>query len=762
MSSVSTALGQYLADAATSLVYVREAWTDEWELVPYLWCDQFDFAAGPNIPQAALTYFYGQILQPDSLTFAAFDPLELVNRWVKIEVPQPNDAENNPRDPIVWYGRIAERAREISGVLRDRLTVGGSLITSPSGIAQFTAFGLIHELDRAYVSTSIVETDSGEERVGRAIAFNRGKGYKSETDFHVLPNASESNGDRDTRIFAKTLKDATTWTAVDIIKYLLAYHTPTDQVGSLEIDWALDDVDSQYEFATWFKMPLEVHGQTVKQVLDTLVDRRRLTGYDVRVYPGTEPDDAELVKLHLFTFSPAGITLWNGDSLPGNTDTVALDFDDATDIAQALTVLSYEHAIDQVELIGARRGSVFTLSTKDQTLEKDWTDEQETAYEEGASGETGYGDLDRAERQMRNDLVRIEPRLTRVFRWFRLKEEWDGLVNDGTYSAGDTYTVHPKIPDDGTDPDDFDEPLPFWQAGLRFENYLPLKTDHDYTENKLAENAVEDNTPPGSEAEYLRPIVLFRVADRRDESDDPIEEYIEIGQMCATVRFEQSFDGGRGWSAGVRMQERAPGLIVDVSISGGQHTIGKDTFTPLPESDVSEYPTDLDYRDNLIATVFVQFDDYLRVVYPPLEDVEDTDMVRVQRIECGDDFALYYAPPKTIVGLKEGGKLERTDSGGWVRDDRPKLRTLAQVAWEWYSRPRRAFSLVYRQALQLVKVGQLITSIGATETAPEEINGVATRIVYNLLDQTTSITTDYGQLDVTAFVRPKTEWEGGV
>ena len=106
-----------------------------------------------------------------------------------------------------------------------------------------------------------------------------------------------------------------------------------------------------------------------------------------------------------------------------------------------------------------------------------------------------------------------------------------------------------------------------------------------------------------------------------------------------------------------------------------------------------------------------------------------------------------YVCPGTVVGVKDG--ILQTSNGGFVRDDRAYMKDLAYLAYQWYGVVRRAFSLTYHQLSTLFVPGMLITQIGSGATL-ESVRSVITKVGYDFRQGTTSIHTQYAELDVTA------------
>jgi hypothetical protein len=75
------------------------------------------------------------------------------------------------------------------------------------------------------------------------------------------------------------------------------------------------------------------------------------------------------------------------------------------------------------------------------------------------------------------------------------------------------------------------------------------------------------------------------------------------------------------------------------------------------------------------------------------------------------------------------------------------------MAYEWYQTERKSLTLVYRQITAAFAIGQLITDIGGGEDVEtvDIINSVVTRISWDLQAGTTTVQTQYAELDVVQF-----------
>jgi hypothetical protein len=88
-----------------------------------------------------------------------------------------------------------------------------------------------------------------------------------------------------------------------------------------------------------------------------------------------------------------------------------------------------------------------------------------------------------------------------------------------------------------------------------------------------------------------------------------------------------------------------------------------------------------------------------------------------------------------------------TSNGGYITDDRERLKNIARVAYEWYCVPRYALDVTMRTLLLDYEIGQMITNI-QHGTLTQAINSVVTEIAMDLVAGTTTIKTKFAELDL--------------
>lgn len=713
-------------------VYTREFWSQEWTLREFLYCDELSFNVAPDMPEARLHYDYGRCIQPGETTYAVYSRLSLGFYYVKVEIdqehpptPEGEEPPEEPADPIVWLGVVID-TRDFGGAAT--LVEG---VRQPSGKQFFTCKGLEFLLSRRILTESIVRLDDDTvATVSRAITFNGGKGGTRDHDLTLRGNLHEATADFVPE-FANDLTNAIKWNARQITDYLLSNYAPVDLYDEQPIQFQLHSTT----LLDWAAPQIEAHGRNVYDVLNELIDRRRGLAW----WLAPHADDAEIIELYVASYASEDIELAGDEPLTiaANANQRSLDLDlDARATGVVFTESESTH-YDQVVARGARRTGTFSISPADVTLEADWTTAQQTIYDDGASAITGYSTADEAEQAALNRHVRAQEGVERVYSWFRIPKDWNGNAGDG--EGGDEHAVFPELPTDGSSI--VSQPaIPMWLPGLRLSDWLPMRTDHDYTGTLVLHDDVDHLAPDDSQVEQLRPMAFLKIPGDTDRYGrlDRLHDSSPLARLA----------GGPDWSITMRMQQNTPGVILQVS-GAPQHVIATTDFAGTDPID--EETVELDYLDNLICTVCLEADEYATGKYPEdeagilFETIADT--IRVLHIDAGEQYRLDYLVPGTVYDVDDG-ELVKGTSGGFMRDDRQQLERIARLAYEWYKRPREAFDLEWQDVNGQFELGHLITQIGSAETE-REVNTLITEVRYDLVRGATRVRTSFAEMDVT-------------
>jgi len=728
-------------------VFTAASWADEWAYEPNLHCDYCAFTANPEMARAQLTWLYGRIRRPGG-EWEVVEPLEALRKFILIEIlyEEDGDIEATEEDlnAVHWHGIIEDDNGEQARELTDPET-------ARTGRQVFVAYGLDIMLQRHLLRESVAFDQAGEEvTINRALEFNQRLQYHGQ-DKTELGNRSADVGTNVAYIFEHNLATAEYWTTLDAVEYLLAYQPPTNQINEIEIPWEIDYGEWE-SIPNWDKPRVPCQGRTLRDVLNHLLNRSRLLGYTIAVDTRTEPETIQIVP---FTFTPIAIDFdedeFISNIIPANANQKFLIFESDCGVAMAALKRSTLEKFDQVVCTGDRVVSCFSLQASTVgSLEKGWSGYQQTLYEEAATGLTGYGALDGSDQEAFNKMARNTHATKRVYSYFNLPSNWNGEIVIGI--GGGNYTG-PYF----EDPDNPGQPLPFYWPDLRFLSHLPLKTDHDYSTDAIEQandqdTDVPDETPAGQRWEYLPPMVAIHVP----ETDSP-GRYLLVNAMAASSELAivaAGLDDGIRWSASVRTQDEMPGIVLGVQ-GQPQHVMGLNDFTGLDEIEQEEAKFDW---ETLIITVAVECDLYAEGVYPE-DEVLTSEAMRRMTVDLGDEYKCHYVAKGTMVDIDMAdGSVRVSTTGGYIRDDRPRLRSLARLVYEWYGIERQSLELVFNYVTAKLSVGDLITTIGEGDTE-QGINSVVTGVKYEFSYKEsaqpgvarTTITTDFAELDAKGF-----------
>lgn len=696
-------------------VSTKTYWTDaSWSVVPYLYCNRFTSVASPGLSTASLTYRFGRGQRPGASAFATYSPQNLTDKLVRIE------AVGLPP----WYGVIVDRLESRLGAFDD----SGTRI--PNGVESYTAVGLEYFLDRQPITSSYyLDSNGDEQQIGRAIPFNGGNGYSTQSG-SAAPNASATlSATSAVRLFSQDLtsSNAITWTDREAIEYLLKKFPPEDNQFQTAIPFELDYTSSLASI-DWASPTFSYDGLTLRQILDRLISRRKGVGWKLII-----DDEAGKVLIHVFTFAETNISLPSGAVVYANENPITIDLDRDGDTRSFTVRDASTEKFDQVVARGARRGSVVTLSKADETLDSDWSATSETGYETAATASGGYSGASTAEKESMNTDARKRDVVARVYSWFRLPNNWNGTVKDGENGTVVSGT-RPAFPTLDANGDPTSTASTVWSPGLLFESKLPLLEAHEYTGNKIDAGTVTNNAPDNSAPEFLEPFVLLKCDTSRWAHCEHLGEAQDSGDTARA----------HNWSANLTMRRDGPGLILKV-VGGHQHYMASADFTAQAGE---SFDSDLyvNWRE-MVATVYMMQDDYAESVYPDDASVANVSVKR-QLLLSVPDAHLDWVPAGTVVSVGPGGDLERCTTGAFVRDDRNRLKDIARSAWQWHGADRKVVSFKRMGFYDTWQVGQLVTTIGSGATQ-KTVNTVITSVEFDLIDGSTTVETQFANVEFT-------------
>ena len=696
------------ASEPTITCYTKAAWADSWTEQPLLQAISITDQVAPAHSSATLRYRYGKAILPAIGSRGADSTLTtvgrggLISKYVKIVVSGLG----------TWWGVIVDLTDARAGAL------GG---TVPSGTEQYTAFGLTWFLDQVPILKTHVRAASSTIIINRCIPFNGG------TDGQRRSNrVSWKNYDSTNKVFTDRTRTAApaAWKASNAIEYVLDKFAPRNAADSILIPFALDA--DALTFLDYEIGMIDYEAVTPWQLINRLVDRKRGLGYHAEIVSNT-------VTLKVWSQNVASITLPSGSSIPANPDTMTYDFDSAVNVSQVSVSSTAVAKYDQVIVRGERAGSVFSVRP-DTNMEKDWSTTDQTKYDQGATLKTGYSSLTDADKVAANNDARASDPLARVYSWWKPKAAWDGRSATDPATGSAPYAL-PKIDSDGLP--DTANPAIIQRAGLRFETFLPLRQGVDYSTAPIT--PATDGTDD-SETEFIPPLLLLKSDAIRTSTQDAGWLHCErLNQSVAANSSKRPYD----YSVDLSVREDAPGLILR-TVGQPQHYLAKDLFVaPLAAENLSSDAFD---STKWLATVYMLQDQWCRAQWPVQASLPSLDLIRPLAIHVPGAH-LDYVVPGTILAV-DCGELKKTALGGYVRDDRNKLKDIARLAFAWHGQTRRILSLSFKGVTSGFSLGYLITSIGTGGLA-ETVNTCITSITYDLAAGTTQLSTSFGELDFT-------------
>lgn len=687
-------------------VYTSPSLGTEWTPRDYLYCDQLTLAAAPAIDQAILRYDLGdyvsRVERAHSIGVegaARFGgpgrqvPFTSLSRqYVKVEILDGNREVNR-----TWYGRI-----ETDGASY-HYDAGGQ--RGKTGVQAFNAFGLLADLDRTPIlSSRLVDASTTDVRtVHRGLGFNVRR--NGATGQFGNRSAFQDDGVYN---FRNELSEPTTashreWKAGEAVEYLQVRHFPDD------ITW---QIEGSLAALNWYRIAVETDRRSVKEVLDELINRRRIVGYHVY----GEEDGAEFIgKLKLFTFTATDITTTPGVTIPANTDTVELNLLGSNLVQNPQLTNVATQTADTLIVEGEPIVSVSSMqfSSSKRGLTLGWTSAQQTAYK-AAEGT----DEDENTKFREKDAYRD------VFARFVVPYDFAGIVDNPAGGDGVKLTIHQDdLPARDSMPallaELFTEKSPYRKGALypedsRFLAAIPYAPDED-----------DDDTPP----KLKPPFVVF-------ETDTDVWTFADKLNAPPSER---------EWACSLDVLHDQMGVRVEVNKAGGQQLVASSQWAGAAAAP-DELDPDIasnfavDYA-SMWMTFGVQWESRCRV---ERELSTPTGIKRTQVIRVADAH-LWFELPGTITDVASDGQLV-TSEGRILRDDRDKLEAIATAAAEWYGQARQTLKVMFKDTTPDLQIGQLITAL-TTGALSEPVNTVVTGLVFNLKDHSCAIETSYADAD---------------
>ena len=725
MPTIQTSPAQTIKVGQAS-VYVADAFDDTWVLVPYLYVESLQMVAGPDVDECRMVYEYGKIKRPRDNDDVAYAPQDLNRKYVKVIIRDGNgnvlvqDDGTTPQEFAIWYGVIEVDERDVAGSLQIDRQDPTTWI--PTGNQVLTAYGLLRELEKTPIRSAVVENQDGSyQTIERGLPFNDFAGGA----FSQTQNRSENvNGNYDGYIFSHSPTQGSKWDALESLKYLLNFHAPVDFNKQPVCTWEIiGEVDS----LTWYDISLPTDRRSVKDVIDDLIDRRRLVGYYVRGREETvEGEVVFTAELRIFTFADSALSLPGGKTLAANPNQIAFNFEAAFDIEQCTLTNIVAHQADTIRVEGEPITTTCTVWEDTTLLGSVWTSSDESSYKSGAGGSD----------EEANTIARGADALRNVFSLLGMPYDWSLIIPKGIDAATPKFyaIIDPIYFDDAaaddltpafqTDAAIAPQPGKLWVRGKRWLDHLTLKTT--------------------DEGEYRRPFVVFRTEDTK------LGDVWEFGEKLNANASAADEDLSRSFSTSLETIDKDMQVRIEVGLAGGQQLIASADWTganATPDQldpDVAENNA-VNWRDMCLTATF-EWD--LRVFYEVVVNNRTNKQQRETIIKVPNarlDFLL----PGTVTDIDSDGQLIVSDMGEIIRDDRERLQQIGDAAQKWYGVERQTLRLTYKQVTPLnIGIGWLITSVG-TNYSLSNVNSPITSIRFDLENEhKTTLTTSYAELDL--------------
>jgi hypothetical protein len=770
MPEISDHLQQTIFEHPDAEIWVADSLTDFADgeggtLMPHLYLLSLNLRAAPDIDSAEIEIRTGIQIYADGIAFSSISPAvkDLLGKTVKVRIPNTipdipeevvdavpaEDTEEeeeeiadgeDPRD-VIWFGRIGT-------VITEGVSVGSQRVAA-SGVLKMAEQHFIHSA----FSLDDVGTDQIELGVG--LSFN----VDATDQFGVEGNraADKLTGDS-CYLFAFRNRGAKKWTSYTAVEYLLWKHSPLDTHGDPSPQWVYDSQTFVEEPNDWYECRITTEGKSLKQLLDELIPRKRAMSYWCYY-----DDTTQTIKLRVFTFVNESIELYSSDTgdtrtLPANTNQVTVDCRDTIWITEVTLSESTEGQYDTVIGRGDLLTSTCTLALGSVNLPPQFVEDWTTTT---GGDQDLYKSASSTSDKMANAKYRLSDSVQHIFSRFKLYESWNGKTFE--FTGGNRFWAFPEVlPISGTlrqfdpaIPDERGAGLSVRVPGIRLLRKLPLKERVDYSADKIASGNVATQLAAlvgasQNDTENIPPALMIDLGDL--DNSGASESWVYLDHLSAATEGDADKKKRRHWSVSCVIAAHEPSLELRV-VNHCQTLIARDSFlSPTPTGVYDDHwdpvkQNGFEYS-TVLATVCLQAEHRLTVSRSIVSIIPDGRPERILNIEVAD-CRRDYVVPYTIVGIKAGVRIEST-SGGYIRDDRPRLVTIVEAAAEWYGRVKRAFECSYKQTRKLFEIGTLITEVDGLES-DTDINTPVTAITYSMgsgnTGGTTKIETGFAEID---------------
>lgn len=640
---------------SAGLIYVREAWGDDWQLLPYAVWEQVNVVAGSDgSGRLEFSIPYGRHKPTYATAFEDLAPLALMDWWAMLVMVDPQGGVTP-----VFVGRVAAEDRQIMG----SQAIAGVGAPLPKGWQRWYAYDGHLLLRKRAVSRSW--WDDGDEGAVE-LAWDPGFNKRGPRGMLVGNRSAEALDAPDeptdgTYVFGGT----NTWTRRQAIDYVMARFLALEDGPAWTLGGQVDALAQELE---------DVEPETTRTVEDLLrVLIPRGAGLDFGVIPtyGEDAFDVRGFEVHVFALIGTDVT-FRGAQLPRNPLTTTIKGSDMADVDSVRVSRDDTHRAARVRLVGARvvvcatlRGPELAgaptgdvLTSPVATLLGHWTSAEESAYKAGSSAVAADGSHEV------HDAARAADRFGAVYQRYGARRPW-----------AQPAPLTPKV--DGQGQVIPGEAAPHQNAVRSTLSWLPLREGFDYSADPPT-----DRNPATAEPDFRAPLVIAN--DRR----------AEIAGAGSVSRVYAPVDR---LGVGVSVQKDELGVQLHAHPN---HRLARGRWDPEavgtsesgfnPADDAEEHAVD---PRTLAATVAWRSDQRLVLEAALDADHDDGSVIELAR----PDAELWWLAPDTIVDVSSSGQPVTSGPAGRVlRNDTDRLAAAMAGAVARYLHGRARATVSFR------------------------------------------------------------------
>lgn len=670
-------------------IYYKWKWADKWIYAPHITPISATKTAAPAIATATFKLLYGKGTWEDFTAMTDGGRLEsFAYCYIQIR------GRSLTTETILWTGLVPAETFQLLGK--------GSSAQTVDQVLQ--AYGLDMLLESRLDGAKVKHGSREPVWIDYLPTFNRRYEYGGV----VVGNRSNQQVEGANGVYVFS-DDGDDWTNLDIIKYLLHYYQQDNgPLFSLEAEQeildALEKIVGVYNFSM----------QTVRAALNTLINRGRGFGWTYTV------DSNDKVVIAPFSLLDEEMKL--GDvTMPANKNKVALNLWEDKTHTTVNIVQDTMHCYDKIVVRGARIKSCCTLAMEPiqyvPSIEKGWTEAEETAYLNAAKNTDDYDLLDDYAKAELNDKFRATDRFSRVFTTFRIPHDWNWTIWD--WRGLNSDFVNPLLVPGSTGEIDMERQATFFNVDKRLLMFVPLKVGVDYSLHTPV-----DKNPADSEPEFRRMFVLVKDRNGQYQYAEKLENPAIIRPLMREMGLEMQFRPAY-LAALNHWADAEPGQS---AVGGGIEYKGG---------------LGIDY-ETLIATVFIETDQHVQLSY----NLTNYENKRVLTIDIAD-AELWYIVPWTVIDVNANGELVRYGgSNNVLRDDTGRMRAALTAAIGWYGRRHNKVNIAVKALVPGAAIGTLITNVDVAGVGAA--GSVVTSVGWSFQNRppATTIQTDFAELNI--------------